>query len=118
MESDLKGDTSGSFKRLMVSLCCANRDESFNVDPAAAQEDARELLRAGELRFGTDESTFNRILVQRNTSQLQQIFAEYEGMTGHGIEKAIENEFSGDIKKGLLAIGEESGTIFLIGRDF
>ncbi|XP_012267117.1 annexin B9-like isoform X2 [Athalia rosae] len=104
LESDLKGDTSGSFKRLMVSLCCGNRDESFDVDPAAAQEDARALLRAGELRFGTDESVFNQILVQRNVAQLRQIFAEYETMTGHDIEKAVENEFSGDIKKGLLAI--------------
>ena len=60
----------------------------------------------GELRFGTDESTFNAILVQRNVPQLQQIFAEYEKITGHTIESAIENEFSGDIKKGLLAIGK------------
>lgn len=59
----------------------------------------------GELRFGTDESTFNAILVQRNVPQLQQIFAEYQNITGHPIETAIENEFSGDIKKGLLAIG-------------
>jgi hypothetical protein len=60
---------------------------------------------SGELRFGTDESTFNAILVQRNMAQLRQIFQEYENITGHGIENAIENEFSGDIKKGLLAIG-------------
>ncbi|XP_015605258.1 annexin B9 isoform X2 [Cephus cinctus] len=104
LEDDLIDDTSGSFKRLMVSLCCANRDETFNVDPPAAMEDAKELLRAGELRFGTDESTFNQILVQRNVAQLKQIFAAYENITGHTIEEAIENEFSGDIKKGLLAI--------------
>ncbi|XP_043594544.1 annexin B11-like isoform X2 [Bombus pyrosoma] len=104
LEDDLRDDTSGNFKRLMVSLCCANRDESFDIDHAAAIEDAKELLRAGELRFGTDESTFNAVLVQRNVPQLKQVFQEYENITGHAIEDAIENEFSGDIKKGLLAI--------------
>ena len=64
------------------------------------------LIITGELRLGTDESTFNAILVQRNMAQLHEIFAEYANITGHVIEDAIENEFSGDIKKALLAIGE------------
>ncbi|XP_044018894.1 annexin B9-like isoform X2 [Aphidius gifuensis] len=104
LEDDLRDDTSGSFKRLMISLCCANRDETFNVDQADALNDARKLLQAGELVFGTEESVFNSILVQRNIPQLKQIFQEYANITGHDIQTAIENEFSGDIKKGLLAI--------------
>jgi len=59
----------------------------------------------GELRFGTDESTFNAILCSRSYPQLQQIFIEYQRVTGHEIEKAIKSEFSGDIESGLLAIG-------------
>ncbi|KAE9554529.1 hypothetical protein FO519_002233 [Halicephalobus sp. NKZ332] len=104
LEHDLIGDTSGHFKRLLVSLCVGGRDESNHTDPIGANQDARSLYHAGEQRLGTDESRFNAILVSRNMFQLRMIFDEYQKITGHGIEKAIENEFSGDIKDGLLAI--------------
>ncbi|XP_063929999.1 annexin B9-like isoform X3 [Zophobas morio] len=104
LESDLKGDTGGHFKRLMVSLCSAGRDESMMTNPQTAAADAQALLRAGELRFGTDESTFNMILCQRNHAQLRLVFSEYQRLTGHDIEKAIKNEFSGDIEDGFLAV--------------
>lgn len=71
LENELMSETSGNFKRLLVSLCCANRDESGVVDPEAAARDATELLRAGELRVGTDESTFNMVLCQRNFAQIR-----------------------------------------------
>ncbi|XP_077302772.1 annexin B11-like isoform X2 [Arctopsyche grandis] len=101
---DISGDTSGSFRRLLMSLCCANRNESYDIDADRARTDAQALLRAGELRLGTDESTFNAVLCQRSFSQLAATFREYESVTGHPFEKAIKNEFSGDIKDGLLAI--------------
>lgn len=104
LEEDLRGDTAGTFKRLMTSLCNAGRDESMVVDENAARGDAQALLNAGDLRIGTDESTFNAILCSRNYAQLQLIFQEYERLAGHHIEKAIKSEFSGDIEQGLLAV--------------
>jgi len=104
LEDDLKGDTSGALKRLMVSLVTAHRDESGIVDKESAYKDAQTLLRAGELFAGTDESTFNQILCQRNRSQLKLIFDEYQVLTGHDFETAIENEFSGTIKEVLLTL--------------
>lgn len=104
LEQDLEGDTSGTFRRLMVSLCNAGRDESMQTNTDAARADAQALLRAGELRLGTDESTFNAIFCQRNWAQLQLIFQEYQNLTGHDIEKAIKNEFSGEAEDALLAV--------------
>ncbi|ERL86655.1 annexin B11 isoform X2 [Dendroctonus ponderosae] len=104
LEADIKGDTGGTFKRLMVSLCNAARDESMLTNQEAARADAQALLRAGELRLGTDESVFNAVMCQRNWAQLQLIFNEYHHLTGHDIEKAIKNEFSGESEDGLLAL--------------
>lgn len=104
LEQDLKGDTSGNFKRLMVSLCVGNRSEDYNVNPEAAQADAQALLRAGELRAGTDESTFNAVICQRSYPQLQAVMREYQRITGHSLVKAVKHEFSGDIEEGLLTI--------------
>lgn len=52
-------------------MCAGGRDESGVVDPEAATRDATELLRAGELRVGTDESTFNMVFCQRNFAQIK-----------------------------------------------
>ncbi|XP_055298593.1 annexin B11 isoform X2 [Sitodiplosis mosellana] len=104
LENELMSETSGNFKRLLVSLCAGGRDESGVVDHDAATRDATELLRAGELRVGTDESTFNMVFCQRNFAQIKLICEKYQQMTGHGLEKAIKNEFSGDIMDGLIAI--------------
>lgn len=105
LESDIKGDTSGTLKKLLVGLSTGGRDESDVVDEEAAFKDAQDLLQAGELLFaGTEESVFNAVLCQRNRPQLRLIFQKYEEIVGHPIEKAIENEFSGNAKEAMLQL--------------
>lgn len=106
MEHDLKDDTSGHFKRLLVSLCQGNRDENQGVNEAQATADAEALIAGGEGKLGTEESLFNTILITRSYQQLRQTFSEYERLAGKDIEETIKKEFSGSVKKGLLGIGE------------
>lgn len=104
LEKDLRADTSGNFKKLLISLSNGTRDESNILDLYSARVDAIELKRAGIDKWGTDASVFNRVFCLRNFDQIRLIAQEYEFITGHPLEKDVKKEFSGDIEDGLLAI--------------
>ncbi|GAB6024230.1 hypothetical protein CHUAL_014236 [Chamberlinius hualienensis] len=104
LESDLRGDTSGYFKRLLVSLNVGNRDENPTINHAKAIGDAQRLYQAGEARWGTDESVFNSILVSQSFAQLRVVFQEYERLSNRTIEFTLNREMSGDLLQGMLAI--------------
>jgi annexin A7/11 len=103
LESVLISETSGHFKNLLVSLC-NGRNENFAINPIMAKKSAQDLYTAGVKRWGTDESTFNAIFCTQSYPQLRLVFEEYQKLAGHDIEYAIQKEFSGDIKNGLMAI--------------
>jgi annexin A7/11 len=104
LEQDIASETSGYFKRLLVSGCNANRDQSTSVDLAKAEKDAQEIFAAGEKMLGTDESVFNAVLCSRSHVQLRATFDKYQAVSGKTIEKTIESEMSGTLKEGFLAI--------------
>ncbi|KAI7792496.1 annexin A13, partial [Triplophysa rosa] len=98
LETDIEGDTSGDVRRLLTFLLQGNRDESYDVDETLAEQDAVSLFEAGEVGFGTDESTFSYILATRNYLQLQVTFKAYEAISGTEILDAIDKETSGTLK--------------------
>lgn len=104
LEDDIESDTSGDFRRLLVSLCNGDRDEGTEINLREAAEDADDLYCAGEGRSGTNEDVFNRIFCKKSYAQLRATFSEYYRLASKDITEAIESEFSGDLKQGLLAI--------------
>nr|XP_057914079.1 annexin A11-like isoform X1 [Doryrhamphus excisus]XP_057914080.1 annexin A11-like isoform X1 [Doryrhamphus excisus] len=104
MEDAISSDTSGHFRRLLISLAQGNRDERQNVDLSLAKQDAQALYAAGENKLGTDESKFNAILCARSKPHLRTVFLEYQKMCGRDIEKSIGREMSGDLENGMLAV--------------
>nr|XP_022317073.1 annexin A4-like [Crassostrea virginica] len=104
LEKKLKEETSGDFKKLMVSLSMCGRLEGEAVDQEKAEADAKRLYAAGEKRWGTDEAVFNSILVLQSYPQLRAVFEQYAKITKKDIEDSIKSEMSGDLKSGMLTI--------------
>ncbi|XP_048237869.1 annexin A6-like isoform X1 [Haliotis rufescens] len=104
LEKDIIGDTSGHFKRLLVTLVQASRSDATEVDRNKAHQDAKALYEAGEKKWGTDESKFNVILGSRSYPQLRAMFEEYKKISKKDIEDVLKSEMSGDILRGMLTI--------------
>ncbi|KAL4240838.1 hypothetical protein ACF0H5_001625 [Mactra antiquata] len=134
LDDDIRGDTSGDFKRLLVSAAQGNRTEldrhkvenaveeivnangdgtgMFEVNytklahEGKAKRDAKILFEAGEDRWGTDEESFNRIFAVRDFYQLREIYKQYVRIAQADIRHAIDSETSGNYRKGLYAVAQ------------
>jgi len=118
LEKDIMGETSGYFKRLLVSCLQANRNEitieqymklyehgpDSVTDQNLAAKDAQLLFNAGEKKYGTDETTFLSILASRNIYQLRATFAAYEKLAKKTLLQSVMDETSGDLRKAFKAL--------------
>jgi len=68
---DISSETSGDFRKALLTLADGRRDESLKVDGQLAKKDAQILYNAGENRWGTDEDKFTEILCLRSFPQLK-----------------------------------------------
>ncbi|NWR52035.1 ANX13 protein, partial [Regulus satrapa] len=104
LDSDVKSDTSGSLRKILVMVLEATRDETQQVNAELAEQDASDLYQAGEGRWGTEELAFNVVLAKRSYSQLRATFQAYEKACGKDIEESIKSETSGDLEKAYLTL--------------
>ncbi|XP_071594423.1 annexin A13 isoform X3 [Heliangelus exortis] len=104
LESDVKSETSGYLEKILVTVLEATRDETQQVNAELAEQDATDLYKAGEGRWGTDELAFNVVLAKRSYSQLRATFQAYEKVCGKDIEESIKSETSGDLEKAYLTL--------------
>jgi hypothetical protein len=95
----IEKETSGNLKKLLVSLLLAQRSQNQVPNQQQCMMDAQNLYKAGEGRWGTDESIFNQIFSTRSPAEIACINQCYVSLRGKSLEKAIDNEFSGDAKK-------------------
>ena len=104
LEADVKSETSGTLRKLLIALLQCSRSTNTMPNPAQSAAIAEEIHKAGEAKLGTDESVFNKYFCSLSPHELAAVSREYHKLTGHTILQAIDKEFSGDSKKTLRTI--------------
>ncbi|TPP57288.1 Annexin [Fasciola gigantica] len=97
--------TTGHFQRntgVLVVRLIGERDP--NVDWNQVRQDAQALYQAGEKMLGTDESTFNRILVAKSVPHVRAVIEAYGEVSKKDFEQALKSEMSGDLLRSFLAV--------------
>jgi len=99
----ISSETSGDFKNCLIDLCGGDRDES-QVNPQAIAADVHKLYKAGEGKVGTDEKVFIKTLANHAPWYNSALNQAYGQTHKHTLVKAIEKEFSMNIKNLLVAL--------------
>ncbi|KAL0605331.1 Annexin A6 [Plecturocebus cupreus] len=109
LEDAISSDTSGHFRRILISLATGNREEGGeNLDQA--REDAQvaaEILEIADTPSGDKtslETRFMTILCTRSYPHLRRVFQEFIKMTNYDVEHTIKKEMSGDVRDTFVAI--------------
>lgn len=104
LEKWIEGETSGSFKKLLISLIQCKRSENSIPDENRCEQLAVKLYQAGESKVGTNEDVFNKIFCVCSPPEIFSINEHYSKISQYTLRKAIEQEYSRDAKLALLTI--------------
>jgi len=102
LEKDIADDTSGNFKKGILSILHLFREPGAN--PATAQHDAEEIYKKGEGKWGTDDDFFVKYFTTHSYEHIQLVDFAYNAKYGHPLKVAIEKETSGSYCKLLKAL--------------
>ena len=78
--------------------------KSERVDGKDVSEDVERLYAAGEGKIGTDKQVFIDFLTQHSRAYVDQVALAYLRTHEKPLAQAIQSEFSGDLKKALVAL--------------
>jgi hypothetical protein len=85
LDKDVKSDTSGDFRRLLVCLMQGQRPETTEINMEKVKKDAQSLIDAGSAKFGTDQPRFNVLFCERSDSQLKAIIKKFTELSGKSL---------------------------------
>ncbi|CAF4083473.1 unnamed protein product [Rotaria magnacalcarata] len=106
LQDDIIDDQETPSKQIIIALLQGNRPENDNIDEDEVLEDAQQLYQTNS-KWRKDGSTFVRLLCNRSTENLKQIFATYQEFSGIDIEDSIQIDKDLELSRTLMTIGNE-----------
>ena len=108
LEDAISADTSGDFRRLLIIILQAKREETgfantFNVGNHAAQ-----ILKSFDKKSGIEKFDAFKIFATSNGAHIQKVIEEVERQSGKDFQKIADKELSGDFKNLILSLIETS----------
>uniref|UniRef100_UPI00358F74E9 annexin A2-like isoform X2 n=1 Tax=Myxine glutinosa TaxID=7769 RepID=UPI00358F74E9 len=105
----IRSETSGDFRKLIVSLAEAERCEMEPLSLEQAEMDARTLYQDTVQKKGTNLETFNQIFALRSIPNLKQVMQCYDGLSNNPLDVDIAKEVKNtDVKKTLIGLANFS----------
>ena len=98
LEKDIQGDTSGTYRQLLVALLQGGRSENPYPNEKECKKICEELYNGGEATKGTDNDLFIKYFANKSPAELAMVSRLYHKKYNKSLLDVIEKEFSGDVK--------------------